>query len=1037
MDSHPPIIAVLTDRYFQYQAEIVETISSELNTLGYGVLCVTAKELLNRTSTNRAYAVCNSIYPEINHFSVRGLIAISGSIGHGVDADTLAQFLSSYAIPKVSLGMNLPDIASVYFEEYQGMSDLMHHLLNCGTHKRFAFIRGHHNDPFSNGREKIFCEALRSRGYADQDIFFLEGDFNPFTTYQVVTELLNNNEHIDCIVAANDAMAASAARAAKAYGLTIPTDIAISGYDDSHEATQHSPAITTIRQSAKNMAHDGVTLLLRQLEQQIVSGHSKSTKTELAAVNSISTQSELIVRRSTNPIDAELDLSDSLDEPKLRHLLDSAMYGLDMPEHLTMQKISEPLWQTLKYGSVDLITIVTGLSEAIVLQNAHWWLNLCDQMQSINDRLLEGNFDKAHIALIGSAISKIKERIWSLEIDTKFEASRLQNARTSMQLAMSSCNDIEDILSTMDSWLEDMNPKRCFLIGYRNAGSTPDSTAHLLHAFKNGQPITTSNKSFESNRLLPENMVNELADGLLVFSPVYADNMLFGYLLIDPSGIKLLYIDAAAQCIGNAMRTHHHIEALQSQKDSLQSVNAELARLANYDALTGLANRLQFQQHLKNCTKESDNTDSPFSLLFMDLDGFKLINDTLGHSIGDQLLNQVAQRLIDCLSDSSYFDGFISRLGGDEFTVILHQINESASVEKMGQQLLKLLSRPYLLNGNEVSISASIGCAAYPENAADAESLVIHADIAMYRAKNNGKNSIAYFNPNMISANVQELTLAQDLRHALVNNELCMYYQPRVDLNTGKICAVEALMRWFVPNIEGIVVQAHPDEFIALAEKIGVISQLDTYALHYSCKQAATWAENGMPLKVSVNVSVNQLQQDDFVETVISAIEQHKLDHSLLELEITESAAMTDVESNIAKLSKLKAAGIEISIDDFGTGYSSLNYLKRLPVDNLKIDRSFIMDIVDADGGNSADAAIVRSVVALGKSMEFGLIAEGIENKAQHDFACSLECDQAQGYLYAQPLAEEDMTAMLKADADYRVLDQHNDSIELNKNKAA
>lgn len=1041
MERQPPIIAVLTDRYFPYQAKIIENIAAELNSLGYGVLCITARELIAASNPNQANAVSNSIYPQVNQFGIHGLIALSGTIGYGVDTDTVKQFLNSYPVPKVSLGMNIPGVASVYFEEYNGMSDLMDHLLESGARQRFAFVRGHPNDPCSLEREKIFTDALHSQGHAPEDIFYLKGNYNPYTTYKSVTELLTTNSRIDCIVAANDVMAASAARAAKAHGLNIPTDIAITGFDDSSDATRHSPALTTVRQPVGKMAHDSVNLLIQQIEQHAIITDSTATSFETPISHFIGSNSELIVRRSTKSADAELEAIDSLDEVKLRSLLNNAMFGLEIPKQLTMQQISEPMWRTLKYGSIDLVTLASELSDTIIFQHAHWWVNLFDQVHSINVKLLASNYNKANIALISSAISEVKERIWSLELDRKFEETRLQNVRSDMQLAMSSCNDITGILSAMDTWLTVLNPPRCFLIRYQNAGATPDTYAQLIHAFKDGQSQSPSNELFESKDVLPTQMANELASGLLVLSPVYADNMLFGYLLIDPIDIGLYYIDDAARCIGNAMRTHHHIKALHAQKDSLQSVNAELAHLANYDALTGLANRLRFQHYLTSCTEKSDELEHSFALLYIDLDGFKLVNDTLGHSVGDLLLKQVAQRLLKGVSDSPYYDGFISRLGGDEFTVILHAINESADIQIINQQLLELLSSPYMLNENEneneVSISASIGCALYPENAKNANELETHADIAMYRAKDSGKNTITLFNPNMIRADAQELQLAQELRAALANNILSMHYQPRIDLKTGRICAAEALMRWLVPTSDGLVTRAYPDVFIALAEKIGVISQLDTYALHYSCRQAAKWASNGTPLQISVNVSVNQLQQDNFVSTIMNAIKQHQLDPSLLELEITETAAMTDVENNIAKLSQIKAAGIEVSIDDFGTGYSSLNYLKRLPVRNLKIDRSFIMDIVESDGGNSADAAIVRSVVALGKSMDFGLIAEGIETEAQHKFICSLECDQAQGYLYAKPLTEEDITAMLNDNADQLLLEQLAEDTDQNNSKAA
>jgi len=1037
MERQRPIIAVLTDRYYQYQAELVEHIASELNTAGFGILCITAKELQAAGSSTHEHAVCNTIYQQIESYGIQGLITLSGTLGHGVDSDTVIRFMSKYQVPKVSLGINLPGITSVYFEETEGMSNLMDHLLNSGSRSSFAFVRGHLNDPFSIGREKIFYEALTSAGHTSNNIFYLEGDYNPFTTYQAVTDLLCKHQQIDCIVAANDVMAASAARAAKAHGLTIPKDIAISGFDDSSDATRHSPALTTVRQPARKMARDSVALLLQQIERLKICTNTPSSVNTLSTVNSTTINSELIVRGSTNPTDSELKLNDSFNEESLKQLLIDSMHGLETPEQLTMQQISAPLWNTIQNGSIDIIAIAAELSDTIIFQHAHWWLNLSDQIEAISEQLIERRYKVAHIALVSSAIARVKERIWALEMDRKFESSRLQNVRADMQLEMSSCNNLADILSAMDGWLAQIKPSRCFLVCYKDVDDKPAAQAQLIHVSKDGISESPATHFFDSNLVLPADMTSELTHGLLVFSPVYSNNMLFGYLLIDPRDMHLAYIDAAAQSIGNAMRTHHHIKALHFQKDSLLSVNAELEQLANFDALTGLSNRLQFQHYLHSCTEEWTGDVCPLALLFIDLDGFKLVNDTLGHSMGDELLKLVAQRLLDCVSASAEYDGFISRLGGDEFTVILHPKNDTCSIATISQQLLSQLASPYLLYENEVSISASIGYALYPDNSSDTETLVKYADIAMYHAKNNGKNNIALFSPYMINVDTQELKMAQELRHALANDVLCMFYQPRIDLRTGKIRAVEALMRWLIPSQDGLVVRSYPDVFIALAEKIGVISQLDTYALHYCCKQAAQWAKDGTPLQISVNVSVNQLQQENFVETIMNAVAIHQLDPALLEIEITESAAMTDVEENIIKLSKIKEAGIEISIDDFGTGYSSLNYLKRLPVHNLKIDRSFIIDINECDGGDSADAAIVRSVVALGKNMGFRLIAEGIETEAQHEFINSLDCDQVQGYLYSKPLPADEVTHWLENDSHQDHAEHSYLESQIKKNKAA
>ncbi len=1009
MSNVRPIIAILTDRYIEYQADLVESITTELSCAGYGALCVTGKELQAMSSTASTDLTANTIYSAVNQFDISGLIILSGTIAHGSVPNAILDLVKKFSVPKVSMGMKLPFIPSVYLDESKGMADLMDHLLTSSEKKYFAFIRGHQNDPYSLKREAIFKSSLLAGGHNLENCVFVEGDYNAFTTYQAIDELFNSNIQLDCIVAANDVMAASAAQAAKVHGISIPSQLSISGFDDTSDATSHSPAITTVRQPTNKLAVISVELLIQQMEQPA------STTTFNA---SICIPTELIIRRSTVKAKNEYPLVDSVDEPELRRLLIDSMRGLEMPSNVTMKNVSEPLWQTLVSGNDEIITFAQRLDAPTISRHAHWFINICDQIEIICRKLLSGDEAIGRIAIVSSAVFTIREKVWDLQSDQQFEISRLQNAKSEMMLQMSSCAEVQDIILAMDSWLSSLKPHRCFLVRYANAGSTPDEHAELIHVFRNAAPEPPSSTLFRSSSILPVAYQNEISSGLLVLCPICVDDIMFGYLLIDPRDTLLLYIDFAAQCIGNAMRTHYHIEALRKQRDSLESVNEELEQLANFDALTGLSNRLQFTKYLDKCCEATPgNPDGVnFWLLFIDLDGFKLINDTLGHAAGDQLLDIVAKRLLSVTSRSSEFTGFISRLGGDEFTVILHKKVESADLAQITHQFLESLSGPYQLCKNVVSVSASIGCSSFPTDAKTADNIVQCADTAMYNAKKRGKNKVVFFSPEMITADVNELRLAQELRHALDHNELCMQYLPRIDLKTGKICAAEAIMHWYVKSSDGEVVKADSDVLMALAEKIGVIEQIDDYAFNYSCKQAAQWSEAGIPLPVSVNISTKQLQQPAFISTVAQTIARHKLDPALLELEITESAAMTDVDENTAKFTDIKSMGITISIVDFGTDYSSLNHLKHLPIDNLKIDQYFISDITKSDGGDSANASIIRAVVALGKSMGFSIVAEGIETNEQKIFIESLACDQAQGHFFSEPLSANMLSTLLDDD---------------------
>ncbi len=437
-------------------------------------------------------------------------------------------------------------------------------------------------------------------------------------------------------------------------------------------------------------------------------------------------------------------------------------------------------------------------------------------------------------------------------------------------------------------------------------------------------------------------------------------------------------------------------EQLALEKGKLEHSNIELARLANYDLLTGLPNRAFFTEYLARALREA----RPIALLFIDLDGFKFINDSLGHMAGDLLLKEVAQRLNSSVRRSD----LVARLGGDEFTVILEGL-ESDDVPVVAQKILNNIGRSYCLNSGEFFISASIGIAQAPQQGDEGETLIRLADTAMYHAKNLGKNQYHMFTETLHQSVAEQAQLAQALRKGLERQEFFLHYQPRVQLRTGEMVSVEALLRWYHPE-RGLI---SPGVFIPIAENTGMIQPLGHWVLREACHQARVWLEQDRSLRVAVNVSVKQLQQNNFVEQVKLALEQAQLPPYLLELEITESAAMSNVEDNITKLSQLKALGVYISIDDFGTAYSSLNYLKRLPVNSLKIDRSFVHDIDSQTENQANNMAIVRSIIALGKNMDLQLVAEGVETAQQVKFLQDIGCDEAQGFYFSKPMPAKEL----------------------------
>lgn len=427
-----------------------------------------------------------------------------------------------------------------------------------------------------------------------------------------------------------------------------------------------------------------------------------------------------------------------------------------------------------------------------------------------------------------------------------------------------------------------------------------------------------------------------------------------------------------------------------------KQIENRLRYQANFDGLTDLPNRSLFMDRLSQGLVRVRREGTALALLFIDLDRFKNINDTLGHSAGDKLLVAVAKELRGCIRESDT----IARFGGDEFAVILSPIYGPKNASTVGQNLLKVLSQPFDIDGYEAIVGGSIGITLYPNDGTTAEELVKNADAAMYRAKEQGRNNYQFFTSEMQQAALARMTLERDLRYAVERKELLLYFQPQLGVRSGYVAGLEVLVRWLHPT-RGMV---SPVDFISLAEDTGLIVGIGEWVLRSACQQFHRWQERGIaPERMAVNVSGRQFNARNFVSTVREILNESGLDPHCLELELTESVLMKDEERVIDTLNQLRAMGILISIDDFGTGYSSLSYLKRFPISTLKIDRSFVMDTP----GDSDDSAIVKAIIDMAHTLKMEVVAEGVENEQQVEFLRGLDCDYIQGYLYGRPMPGE------------------------------
>jgi diguanylate cyclase (GGDEF)-like protein len=445
--------------------------------------------------------------------------------------------------------------------------------------------------------------------------------------------------------------------------------------------------------------------------------------------------------------------------------------------------------------------------------------------------------------------------------------------------------------------------------------------------------------------------------------------------------------------LAQALSIHLYMAVMQRRVEDM------LKHQASHDRLTGLPNRLLFEDRLSLALAHTHRYGEILAVVFLDLDNFKTINDTLGHGLGDQLLQIVAERLTSCLGKHDT----IARWGGDEFTFLLSSISCAEDAVKIAIKILETLNVPLKIDGKELYVKASLGIAIAPYDGEDTDTLLKNADAAMYRAKQRGRNKYQLYTSAIGTKAQERLILEHNLYKALERQEFQLHYQPQIDLETNTIVGMEALIRWYNPE-SGFI---SPTLFIPIAEEMGLINSIGEWVLWTACTQNRAWQSLGLPaVRMAVNLSARQFQQKNLVEVITQVLESTKLDPRYLELEITESIAMQDISLTISVLRTLRSMGIQIAIDDFGTGYSSLSSLKHFPLDKLKIDKSFIRDLVkDAD-----DAAIVTALVALGHGLKLEVIAEGVELEEQLSVLRSLNCDGMQGYLFSRPLSVQDAT---------------------------
>ncbi|GAE94317.1 diguanylate cyclase/phosphodiesterase [Gracilibacillus boraciitolerans JCM 21714] len=923
--------------------------------------------------------------------------------------------------PIVSVGYQENSITShggVIIDNISSAKDAVLHLIEEHGHQRIAFVGSIHEHLDMKDRFQGYLGALSQSNIAyEEALFYRSNDALKQSGYDVAQQIIAKGIDFTAIFAATDLNAMGLIEGLKEAGYRIPEDIAVVGFDDLPSSKKFDPPLSTVKQSFENLAKTSFDVLYRKMNGERISSNQTNIKTDLICRTSCGCATQEQAESKGNGQELLLGKNASLENLIKRY--DNFVEKWATSAREEKFQLINMFGEKSKWGCLALWDKNDKERENVVIAQSFSdhdcqappiglrvpveqfppidWLPQMEKdefvrVQSVrNERgdwgfiAIVSNVDE--FVLISSAdITQVSFTISAsaLERDELFEQT--QSIAKQLEIVARSTNDgiwDWDTETNRINW--NVRSKDIFTTIQHKLPVDAQSFLKLIYS----ADVTDVQKHIQM--LKDENI------------PLKLEFRLHG-----KAGEKLwVYVtggDAIRNDKGKAIRIIGSITNINDKKKAEEKIR----HLAFHDSLTGLPNRQMARERWNLYKEEATRHNCKLGILMIDLDRFKVINDTLGHLAGgDQLLQKVAISLTQSVKEAMDTEvdqkqATIARLGGDEFIILLSNISEVEKVRRVAEQIIRNFKQSFLVQNQEVFTSTSIGISIYPDDGSDFDELSRCADMAMYKAKENGKSQMEMYNPDVDSQTTKRFLLENRMQRAIDNQEFILNYQPIVDMKTNKVTGVEALIRWQCSE-EGTFT---PLEFIPIAEETGLIIPIGKWVLKEACLQNKKWIDKGFkPVPISVNISPRQLEQEDFVQSVIDILEEVNLPPSYLCLEITESMAIKNVRNSINVLRELGESGVQIAIDDFGTGYSSLAMLKHLPITNIKIDKSFVSDM----DGDMDNAAIIRAIVSMAKSLELTVTAEGVEEEVQKKILKEEQCTFAQGFYFSRPLVAEQM----------------------------
>ncbi len=1016
-----PTIAIVANRFSEYTRPIIEQMTAQFNAAGIGVLCVVGREL---TATDGHYRnsvhAQNSVYRQCADYPVLGYIVLSSTLVADRSVECVQQFVQDLRHqPVVSFGIDFPGVLSLKPDNHAGMRDLMRHMTTNPARRNFVFIRGRKMRPDSEEREIQFRAALEAKAIPVQEDLILDGRFYSADAYVAMRALLAVRTDIHAVVAANDVMAISAIQALRELGLRVPEDVIVSGFDDSEIASDCVPPLTTVSypylEHAK-LAADSLLALIYGSDAAAIIDSCNSTDSYLVTRHSSACSSN-----QDNAASGESVVSQPAPTsfPGQSHSVTKLLFRINqlLPNDTAQAVIRDHLRACVTDIDLEVVFLKSlqhYLQDVTRSRGEIAWcaylVEDCVVTVKADARPCEQKMPFMTILIRARKLLDDARRFRAEKL--AFETDRVRRLQDDLPIELASCMQLSDLSSSLGEFATAMSLKRFFLVLNLPESSIPESDdRYLVLSFKHNR-TTWYESQFSTSEVLPENLADELGQGILVQVPICSEATILGYLLVDATGSPLLSVENLATSLGSAVSRCVRLQMFERQALDLRQKNASLVYLTNHDKLTGLKDRAAFSEQLATAMTCVQRGPGHLEMMLIDLDDFQAVNDSCGHGAGDDVLRQVAHRLQRLSRNIDH----VARFSGDAFAILVKSQDEATAASALALRVMAEFEAPFQAANMDIVLTVSIGIARFGAGAGEADSvenLLKQSDISMYHAKSSGKNCVSSFADSMSVKIHKRMLLESAIKRGIEEDEFHVQYQPRIDVLTGAVLGFEALMRWQPQHLGIPVEDTGPDTFIALAEESGLIVKLDKLALEQSCAQLKIWRDqHQIETNVSVNMSVMRLQQPGLVEDVRETLQRYGITPSLIELELTESTAMKDISTSIETLKQLRLLGVQLSIDDFGTGYSSLAYLKRLPVTCLKIDQSFLKDVMENDADNS-DAEIVKTIIALGKSMGYTLVAEGVELQEQCTFLIKNGCEQAQGFLFAPALSPTDATSIL------------------------